>query len=133
MKKWKTWLVITAVFVSGFVLGSGVAGLYMKHRIGGILHEGLPAVRKVIMKKLTTELNLTADQQDEIDEIVEETQLQLQQLHAKYRPQMEDIVNTGIATMKTRLSAEQQKKLDALYAKVKKRWAMRRSMRENSQ
>ena len=131
MKKWKTWLVIAAVFVSGVIIGSAVSGLYMKHRIGGILHEGLPAVRKVIMKKLTTELNLTANQQDEIDEIVEETQLQLQQLHAQYRPQMESIINTGITTMKTRLSAEQQKKLDALYGKIKKRWSMRRGLGEN--
>ncbi len=131
MKKWKTWLVITAVFVSGVIIGSAGAGLYMKHRIGGILHEGTPAVRKEIMKKLTTELNLTVDQQDEIDEIVEDTQLQLQQLHAQYRPQMENIISNGVTTIKTRLTAEQQKKLDALYDTVKKRWSMRRNRREN--
>ncbi len=131
MKKWKIWLVIAAVFVSGVVIGSAVEGLYMRHRIGGILHEGLPAMRKVIMHKLTAELNLTADQQDEINEIVEETQLQLQQLHAQYRPQMENIINTGIASIKTKLSSEQQKKLDELYEKVKKRWSIRRGLREN--
>jgi hypothetical protein len=132
MKKWKTWLVITAVFTSGIIMGSVGTGFYMKHRIGGILHEGLPAVRKVIMKKLTAELNLSQDQQDEVEEVVEETQLQLQQLRVQYRPQMEKIIETGITTLKTRLSAEQQKKLDALYEKVKKRWSLRRSMRENS-
>ena|SRR5208282_2231914 len=131
MKKWKIWLVIAAVFLSGVVIGSAVGGLYMKHRIGGILHEGMPALRNAIMQKLTTELNLTTDQQGEIDEIVEDTQLQLQQLHAQYRPQMENIINTGITTIKTRLSAEQQKKLDALYEKAKKRWSMRRNRREN--
>ena len=131
MKAWKTWLVIVAVFVSGVIIGAAAGGLYMKNRIGGILHGGLPAMRKVIMKNLTAELNLTADQQDEIEEIVEETQLQLQQLRAQYRPKMEAIVDTGVATMKTRLSEEQQKKLDALYAKVKKRWSMRRSMGES--
>jgi Spy/CpxP family protein refolding chaperone len=85
------------------------------------------------MKRLTAELNLTQDQQDEVEEVVEETQLQLQQLRAQYHPQMEKIIETGITTMKTRLTAEQQKKLDALYEKVKKRWALRRSMRENTQ
>jgi len=130
MKKWQTWLVIAAVFVSGVVIGSVGSGFYMKHRIGGILHQGLPGVRKVIMKKLTSELNLTQDQQDEVEEVVEETQLQLQQLRAQYHPQMEKIVENGITAMKTRLTAEQQKKLDALYAKVKKRWDIRRSMRE---
>ncbi len=131
MKKWKTWLVIIAVFVSGVIIGSAAGGLYMKHRIGGFLHGGAPAMRKVIMKKLTTELNLTTDQQDEIDEIVEETQLQLQQLRAQYRPQMENIIDTGVTSVKTRLSAEQQKKLDVLYAKVKEHWSKRRNMGEN--
>jgi|SRR5208283_2304114 len=131
MTKWKTWLVIAAVFVSGVIIGSAVTGLYMKHRIGGILHGGAPAMRKAIMNKLTAELNLTADQQDEIDEIVEETLLQLQQLRAQYRPQMENIINTGVTTMKTRLSAEQQKKLDELYGKMKKRWSTRRGLGEN--
>ncbi|MGD0281567.1 MAG: hypothetical protein ABSB95_04305 [Dissulfurispiraceae bacterium] len=130
MKQWKTWLVIAVVFLSGIIMGSVGTGFYMKQRIGGILHEGLPAVRKVIMKKLTSELNLTHDQQDEVEEVVEETQLQLQQLRAQYHPQMEKIIENGIATTKTSLSAEQQKKLDALYEKVKKRWSLKRSMRE---
>ncbi len=133
MKTWKSWLVIAAVFVSGVIIGSAGTGLYMKNRIGGILHGGASAQRKAIMQKLTTELDLTGDQQDEIDEIVEETQLQLQQLRAQYRPQMENIINTGITTMRTKLSPEQQTKLDALYAKMKKRWNMRRSVREKSQ
>jgi Spy/CpxP family protein refolding chaperone len=133
MKKWKTWLVIAAVFISGVLIGSAGTGLYMKHRIGGILHGDSPTMRKVIMQKLTAELNLTGDQQDEIDEIVEETQLQLQQLRAQYRPQMEAIINNGITTMKTRLSAEQQQKLDALYAKVKKHWSKRRNSGEKAQ
>ncbi len=130
MKQWKTWLVIAVVFLSGIIMGSVGTGFYMKQRIGRILHEGLPAVRKVIMKKLTAELNLTQDQQEEVEEVVEETQLQLQQLRAQYHPQMEKIIENGIATTKTSLSAEQQKKLDALYEKVKKRWSLKRSMRE---
>lgn len=130
MKKWQTWVVLIAVFVSGLVMGSVGAGFYMKHRIGGILHQGLPGVKKEIMKKLTSELNLTPDQQDEVEEIVEETQLQLQQLRAEYHPKMEKIIENGIAVMKTRLTAEQQSKLDALYDRVKKRWSIRRRMRE---
>ncbi len=115
----ENWLVIAAVFVSGVIIGSVGREFYLRHRVRGILHQGLPAMRKVIMKKLTTELNLTKDQQEEAEEIVEETQFQLQQLRAQYHPEMEEIINNGVTTMKTRLTAEQQKKLDALYEKVK--------------
>lgn len=130
MKQFKTWLVIIAVFVSGVIMGSVGAGYYMKHRIGGLFHQGLPEVRKVVMKKLTSELNLTQDQQDEAMEIVEETQFKLVQLRLQYRPQMEKIIEGGIAELKTKLSSDQQKKLDELYEKIKKRRSLNRSPRE---
>jgi hypothetical protein len=130
MKKWKTWLVIVVIFISGVITGSAGTGFYFKHRIGSILHEGPLAVRRVIMEKLTAELGLTKDQQYEVSEIVEETQLQLQDLRAKVHPQMQQIIDNGVATIKTRLSPEQQKKLDVLYDKLKRHWSMRSRMRE---
>ncbi len=129
MKKWRVWLVVAIVFVSGIIIGATGTGFYFQHTFRGILHQGPSAVRNVIMKKLTAELNLTKDQQEEIGDILEETQFQLQQLRVRYHPQMEEIINNGVATMKTRLSAEQQKKLDALYEKVKMRWKLKKSMR----
>lgn len=131
MTKWKVWLIIAIVFASGIVIGSVGAQFYFKHTFRGILHQGPVAVRQVIMNKLTAELNLTKDQQEEIQDILEETQFQLQQLRARYHPEMEEIINKGVVTMKTRLTPEQQKKLDALYEKVKMRWRLKKSMREN--
>ena len=130
MKKLNTWLVIVALFISGIIIGSVGTGFYMKHRIGGLFHQGLPAVRKVVMKKLTSELNLTQDQQDEASEIVEETQFKLLQLRLQYQPQMEKIIEAGITELKTKLSADQQKKLDALYEKIKKHRNLNRNMQE---
>jgi len=131
MNKWKVWLIIASVFVSGVVIGVVGNQFYWRHTVRGMLHQGPGAVRNVIMKKLTAELNLTKDQQEEVEDILEETQFQLQQLRARYHPEMEEIINNGVATMKTRLTPEQQKKLDALYEKVKMRWRLKRSMREN--
>lgn len=130
MSKWKVWLVVAIVFLSGVVIGSVGTGFYFRNVVGGILHRGPAAVRSIIMKKLTTELNLTKDQQEEISDILEEAQFQLQELRAEYHPKMEAIIDNGVATMKTRLSADQQKKLDELYAKVKMRWRLKRKMRE---
>lgn len=131
MTKWKVWLIIATVFASGVVIGVVGNQFCWRHTIRGILHRGPEAVRQVVMKKLTAELNLTKDQQEELQDILEETQFQLQQLRVKYHPQMEEIINNGVATMKTRLTPEQQKKLDALYETVKMRWRLKRSMREN--
>ena len=133
MKKWKAWLVIAIVFVSGAVIGSAGTEFYFTHTVHGILHQGPASVKKVIMKKLTAELNLTNDQQEEVQDILEETQFQLERLRVRYDPQMEEIINNSVTTMKTRLTAEQQKKLDALYEKVITRWKLRTSMRDNSE
>ncbi len=130
MTKWKVWLIIATVFASGVVIGSVGTHFYFQHTFRSILHHGPVAVRNVLMKKLTAELNLTNDQEEEVQEIVEETQFQLEQLHVQYHPEMEKIINNGLATMKTILTPEQQKKLDALYEKVKVRWSLKKSMRD---
>ncbi len=130
MKKWKIWLIIASVFISGLIIGSVGTGFYVKHRVGGLIHRGPGAVRDTIMKKLTSELNLTKEQQDDLEEIVEETQYKLQELRAQYHPQADAIIGAGVAHMKTKLSPEQQKKLDALYEKVKLHWSAKRAARQ---
>jgi hypothetical protein len=133
MTKWKTWPVVVVLLISGITIGSASATFYFRHRIGGMIHEGPLAMRRFIMKRITSELDLTKDQQYEISDIVDETQYQLHQLHEQYRPQMEKIIDAGIAEMKTNLTEEQQRKLDAFYDKMKKQWSLRRRTKENSQ
>ncbi len=132
MKKWKIWLIIAIVFISGLIVGSAGTGFYMRQRVGGILHRGPGAVKEMVMKKLTAELGLTTDQQADVEQIVEGTQYKLMQLRAQYRPQLEAIVSAGITDMKAKLSPEQQKKLDALYEKAKLRWSMRKRLRQET-
>lgn len=124
------WLVIAIVFVSGAVVGFVGSGYYYRTMVGGILHKGPAAARNYIMKRLTVELNLTKDQQEVLSDILEETQFQMQELRAEYHPKMEAIIDNGVATFKSRLAPEQQKKLDDLYAKVKMRWRLKKKMKE---
>lgn len=127
MKKWRMWTVIAIVFISGAVVGSGVTGFYVKHRVRGILHGDPSAVKIMIMKELTDELKLTPDQQGEIAGIVERTQLRVRELRMQYRPRMDAIINDGFADMKKGLSPEQQKKLEELHEKMKLRFHRRKA------
>lgn len=122
MKNRKLWSGIILVFLSGIVIGSAATGLYIKHRIAGLLQEGPPGIKKITMKELTNELDLTKSQQAEIEKIVNEAQLKFQKLRAKNQPEIEEILSESISRMNTGLSPEQQKKLGQLHERLKKRW-----------
>lgn len=124
MKKWKIWAGIALIFISGLLAGSAVTGLYVKHRLERIFHEGPPAIKKVIMRKLTSELSLTKDQKAEIEKIVSETQSGLQQLRLRNQPEIEKILDRGLEQMKTKLVSEQQAKIEKLYGQAKQRWRL---------
>lgn len=122
MKKWKLWSGLVLVFLSGLIIGSVSAGLYIKQRIEGVIQGGPQAVKKVVVKKLTAELKLTKDQQAEIEKIVAETQSRLLKLRLQNQPEIEEIFETGMALMKTKLSPDQQGKIDMLYGQTRKTW-----------
>lgn len=124
MKKWKLWAGITLIFISGLIAGSAITGLYLKHRMEKAFHEGPPAIKKLIMHKLTGELHLTDAQKSEIEKIVSETQTELQQLRLRHQPETEEILDRGLEQIKTRLSTEQQAKIDKLYGQAKQRWRL---------
>lgn len=122
MKKWRLWAGITLVFLSGLIIGAVGTGLYVKMTIAGVLQGGPPAVKKVIVKRLDGELALTADQKAEIDKIVSEAQARLLSLRLQHQPEIEEIIESSIGRMKTKLSKEQQEKLDKLHERLRKNW-----------
>lgn len=122
MKKWKLWSGLFLVFLSGLIIGSVSTGLYIKQRIEGVIQGGPPAVKKVVVKRLTDELKLTKDQQTEIEKIVSEAQSRLLKLRMQHQPEIEEIFDNSIALMKTKLSHDQQGKIDMLYGQTRKTW-----------
>jgi hypothetical protein len=47
-------------------------------------------------------------------------------LRFSHQPEVEQALIQGMAEIKTKLSAEQQKELDGLYAKLQRRWQVSR-------
>lgn len=122
MKNWKLWSGIALVFLAGIAIGSAGTGLYIKHRLSGLLQEGPSGIKRITVRKLTDELDLTKKQQAEIEKIVAEAQSGFQRLRAQNQPEIEGIIRESIMRMKAHLLPEQQKKLDELHERVKKHW-----------
>jgi uncharacterized coiled-coil protein SlyX len=78
------------------------------------------------MKRLTQELSLTPAQQADIEPMVSRAHVEILELRFSHQPEVEQALAKGVAEIKTKLSAEQQAKLDELYTKLQRRWQVSR-------
>ncbi len=113
---------LVLVFLSGLVTGSIGTNLCLKHKFAGAWRGGPAAIRQSIVNRLTKELDLTKPQQIEIEKMVGEAQSKWLKIRVQHQPEINEIVENCVAQMKTELSTEQQKKLDIIHERVKKRW-----------
>jgi len=125
MKKWKLWTGIILLFLAGVCIGVIGTGLYVRHLVESVLQEGPPAVGRLVTGKLSRELDLSDSQQVAVGKAVGETQRRLHELRHRHWPETDRILTDGIEQIKPDLTPEQQKKLDALYDRLKERWRMR--------
>jgi hypothetical protein len=87
---------------------------------------GPAAQHERIMKRLTQELSLTAQQQREIEPIVSRTHVAILELRFSHQAEIEQILARGMAELKEKLSATQQPELDRMYAGLEQRWQVSR-------
>jgi len=128
VKKWKLFIGLMILFLSGVLCGAVGAGLYAKHAFSEIMAGRQSTARHMIMKKLTRDLNLTTAQQVGIEKIIEGVQADLLVIRKKYQPEVETVISRGIGAMKGELQPEQQRKLDAVYEQAKRRWMSGRGL-----
>jgi len=76
------------------------------------------------MKRLTQELSLTPQQQSEIDPIVRRAHVAILELRFSHQAEVEQILKTGMAELKEKLSSTQQPELDRMYAGLEQRWQL---------
>jgi hypothetical protein len=119
VKRWNLVLGLVVLFLSGALVGTLGTAIYFKQTMGHMFGESQPAIRKLVMKKLTRELDLTETQRVRIEERVGEIQAELWEFRKQHQREIEAILARGIAKMKPELSADQQQKLDSLFEKLK--------------
>jgi hypothetical protein len=119
VKRWNLVLGLVVLFLSGAVVGALGTAIYYKQTMGNTFGESQPAIRKLVMKKLVRELDLTETQRVRVEEKVGEVQAELWEFRKQHQREIEAILARGIAQMKPELSADQQQKLDALFERLK--------------
>ena len=126
MESGKVWSGLVVLFTAGVLIGLAGATFYHQYEQEHRWERGPVAKYERIMKRLTHDLALTPAQQAEIEPIVSRTHVEILQLRFLLQPEVEQALTQGMAEIKTKLSVEQQEKLDGLYAKLQRRWEVSR-------
>jgi hypothetical protein len=120
MKKWKIFTGIFLIFAIGVLSGVLGTGLFIKHRIVEF-RGGAPFMRdRFLMRRLTSELDLTAQQQEKVGAILAGMRTRNKDFFQTRRAEMAKIINNELSAVKKELTGEQQKKLDQLMEKFRR-------------
>lgn len=122
----KLWGGLVVLFIAGALTGIAGTTLYHQYEQERRWERGPAAKHERIMKRLTHELALTPAQQADIEPMITRTHVEILQLRFVHQPEVEQALTQGMAEIKTKLSVEQQEKLDGLYAKLQRRWQVSR-------
>jgi uncharacterized coiled-coil protein SlyX len=122
----KLWGALAVLFCAGALTGIAGTTLYHQHEQEQRSERGPAAKHDRIMKRLTQELSLTPAQQADIEPMVSRAHVEILELRFSHQPEVEQALTKGVTEIKTKLSAEQQAKLDELYAKLQRRWQVSR-------
>jgi hypothetical protein len=122
MSRLRLWAGLIVLFTAGVFTGVVGTLLYVDSERTHRGDRGPVAQHERIMKRLTQELSLTAEQQTEIDPIVTRAHVAILELRFSHQAEIEQILAAGMTELKTKLSPTQQSDLDRMYAGLQQRW-----------
>lgn len=122
MSRFKLWAGLIVLFGAGVLTGILGTSLYIDAERMPRGDRGPAAQHERMMKRLTQELSLTAQQQTEIDPIVTWAHVAILELRFSHQAEIEDILAKGMTDIKAKLSSAQQAELDTMYARLQQRW-----------
>jgi hypothetical protein len=113
---------LAVVFLCGLLVANVATTAYHDYKGQKKWEQGLAGLKPRVMKHLASELGLSAEQQRAFESIVTQAEGELLRLRMAQQPRVEETVSRTIEALKTKLSPEQQGKLDELYRQLQRRW-----------
>lgn len=114
---WKIWLGLGVVFISG--LGIGVAGTMfgVHHHIRSLVEGGPAAFNRMVTSHISSQLDLTEEQENMMYEIVTKTHEELWNFKTQHDDKIAEIIQNGFDEMNAHLSPDKQQALKELFDK----------------
>ncbi|MGZ9275250.1 MAG: hypothetical protein ACXW34_10950 [Nitrospira sp.] len=133
MSRTTLWFGLVVLFLAGALTGVVGTSLYYQYEDEHRWDKGPAGRQERIMKRLTQELSLASSQQAEIEPIVKRAHLEILRVRVQHQPDIDRILGLGMDELKTKLSPEQQAKLDRLHAQLQQRWQLTRDYLQQAQ
>ena len=121
MQKWKAILGVLAVFLLGMIAGGLITFGVIRQMFQ--LGHGPQARTDFLVRKLSWDLRLDAQQRQQLRAIVQEGQQDMKPLRQQMHPQVEAILDRADAKIRAILRPNQVGKFDELVAERKAKWA----------
>ena len=133
MSRFTLWSGLIVLFLSGALTGAVGTSLYYQYEEEHRWDKGPAGRQERIMKRLAQELSLGASQLAEIEPIVKRAHLEIVEVRVRHQPDIDRILGHGMEELKTKLSPEQQTKLDGPHAQLQRRWQLNRDYLRQAQ
>ena len=133
MSRTTLWFGLVILFLAGALTGVVGTSLYYQYEDEHRWDKGPAGRQERIMKRLTQELSLASSQQAEIEPIVKRAHLEILRVRVQHQPDIDRILGVGMDELKTKLSPEQQAKLDQLHTQLQQRWQLTRDYLQQTQ
>jgi hypothetical protein len=131
MKRWRLWVGLIVLFVSGVLIGFWGGG-YAQKRIIVQRLEAQPGERgRLIMQRLTGWLDLSEEQQRKIAPLVKQAQTELEAEWAQYLPKVRQIRQESTDEIRKLLTPKQREKYDRYLERQKERHLKRKTGKSN--
>jgi len=114
MKLFKAIAGISAIFILGAAVGALGTSLVIKHRVAAFHEKGPPPIKPLFMERLANRLELTAEQEAAVSDILESTQKELTALRRDFRPRVKAIFSDCFDRIEAQLTPIQKKQLESM-------------------
>lgn len=126
----KLWGGLIVLFCAGALSGAVVDSLFLHGERTSRGDQGPAAHHERMMKRLTQDLSLSAQQQAEIEPIVTRAHVALLELRFAHQAEVEQILARGMTEITAKLSPAQQPELERMYKGLERRWRISRDYLE---
>jgi hypothetical protein len=124
MKKLKVWLVVAAVFVSGFAAGVVVTRGVVRHFVRAIATNP-DRMRGLIEKRLTARLRLDPEQHQKVSQVLTNTEGELKALRREFAPRFVAILTNAESEISVVLTPEQRERFKKFREENRQLWQPR--------
>jgi hypothetical protein len=126
MKRWKVWLGVAIIFVSGLVIGSlgtgVVVGLSVKRLVHRVSVGDTSIITRMVMIKMRRDLRLRRSQRRQIRPLVAAVVERISRLHQALRPKIEQEIARAVIAINRYLTPRQQRRFKERLERLRHRW-----------